>query len=223
MRRLIFLASILLFTGPMMAAAFPATPVATIGSSNDPWERDLAQDPRALGQCDGSLTWIGAPYFRPVTDAALSAATRRLDRVPVMALTDEEASTLLGLDGPGSGAAARYFDARIAELRAMRRQVMEQRQGSWSLADQQDLDAMLAIRNGPRLSSFRPYLVRGLAAAGSDGSFSLQACGPSLVVMNIARGRMPARPVHRALVVFLESAPGDAFPTWAVSDPDQRH
>ncbi|HEV7658235.1 MAG TPA: hypothetical protein VGO55_00160 [Allosphingosinicella sp.] len=219
MRRPILLAACLLCLGATAARVLAAVPVAVLGRSNDPWEGDPAQNPRTRRQCDNSYDWVEKSNCRQITGAAV--AVRRLERAPVIPLTDGEAAVLLGLGSNRSGAAAGLFDAWMAGQRAIRARVIEQGHGSWSLADQRDLDALLAIRNGPRLRDFRPYLVRGLTDGRLRGDFSMQICGTTLVVMHMATGRMHLPPDRAAFVVFLGQAPDEAFISWAVGGPEQ--
>lgn len=208
------------FLAMLPAAIATADPVATVGRSNDPWNGRPEQDPRTLRQCEGAADWIGDLYFRPVSDAARAGAIQRLERTSVVALTDEQATDMLGMARQGREVlAARYLDARIGEQEAERREVYEQRRGSWSLADQQALDELKEIRSGPRLRNMRPYLVRGLAEARLSGAFSMLSCGSTLVVMHTSTGAMYTPPDRVPLVVLLDRAPDAAFVQWAVGDP----
>lgn len=194
-------------------SAIPAegTPLWAIGSSTDAWEHSGSP----LEQC------VSVPdelVFMPEIGVAMSA-TGRLDGTSFIALTDQEASTFLDLrrDDASASLAEQVLTYAIAVLTARRSRAYEQRQGSWSMADEQNLVALTRRRDALDERPLFFYLVRALASdPASLQDVAASICDQTLLT-SLHSSTIPGpadAPERLAMVVLLETPPERSVARW---------
>ncbi len=199
----------LLVAGSAIPAA--ATPLWAIGSSADAWEHSGVPIERCVPVPDEQL-------FIPELSMALSAADR-LDDASLIALTDQESASLLVLqsDEASGNLAERVLTDAIAVLTAQRSRAYEQRQGSWSMADEQKLVALTGRRDALDERPMTFYLVRALVAdAASLEDVSASICDQTLMT-SLHSSTIPSlghSPQRLAMLVLLETRPDQSVARW---------
>jgi hypothetical protein len=190
-------------------------PLVSRGQSGDPWEAFRG------GSEDYCLRPDDA-YFAIVPSQNEVEAVARLAHAPAVELSDGEAARLLELSVQQNGtAAAAFLAVSRSNLEAARQDVYQRRVGSWSGSDQEELDRLKAIADGPRLAAFRPYLLRSLGPGMPEDEPRLDVivCYGGVAVLQTATGSLERPPVRGAVVVFLEQAPKAVFVEWWVGEP----
>ena len=218
-RKSVFLVRALAGGIVVLAAGLPASasavPLISYVFSDGPWGGDRKADITGASQC----LPVSDHYFDAVVPDKLPSAIRRLSHTPVTPLGDLEAAALLGIGVSSSGSVASSFFARAIErMNKTRSDALDHQIGSWSLADQQDLEAMNALVSGPRIKGLHPYLARALAKAPLRSGFAIWICGDSVEV--ITEFSLPApnaialMPDRAAIVLFLDHAPRTVWLGW---------
>jgi hypothetical protein len=187
-----------------------------VGASNDAWERPHVQ----------STDCTAIPEQQQFAPAPrrMASAIRRLQRTSVRVLSNREASHLLGVerDEQYPGLAQQLLSNRISVLAEQRRLVFEERRGSWSRADDQNLNALRE-----RLERFheRPlafYLVRALAADATHiARIDVWLCGQTVLTRSFPTSGVGSsgRPDRLGLVVLTDAMPGSSVAEWTYDDP----
>jgi hypothetical protein len=192
-----------------------AVPLAYSKQSGDPWEAFRSRSEDYCLQSDEA-------YFAIVSSQNEVEAVARLADAPAVELSDGDAARLLGLSIQQNGtAAAAFLSLSRSKLEAVRQDVYQRRVGSWSRSDQEELDRLTAVADGPRLAAFRPYLLRSLGPGMPEDEPRLDviACDGRVAVLQTATGSLERPPVRGAVVVFLEQAPKAVFVEWWVGEP----
>ena len=161
---------------------------------------------------------IRAELAFPAPRATRRAAEAMLADSSVRSLTDKEAADLLQ-QGATNDLLAGLLAPQIAKLQAQRRDALVMHVGNWSEADAvtQDELGRLGRVLYPR---YRPYLVRAFASERTPSSYlNIKLCGDTLFVDHISIGGEPSR---SPLIVFLQSAPVTAIPSWYRSIPSAK-
>lgn len=190
-------------------------PLAYRGQSGDPWEASRGASEDYCLQPDDA-------YFSAVPTRNEVEAVARLADAPAVELSDGDAARLLGLSVQQYGtAAAAFLAVSRSKLEVARQDVYQRRVGSWSRSDQEELDRLTAIVDGPRLAAFRPYLLRSLGPGMPEDEpwLDVIACDGAVAVRQTATGSLERAPVRGAAVVFLEQAPKAVFVEWGVVEP----
>ncbi len=202
-----------LLTFPSLGSAEP--PLAYSRQSGDPWEAFRGGSEDYCLQPDDA-------YFATVPSQSEVEAVARLTDAPAVELSDGDAARLLGLSVQQNGtAAAAFLSVARRKLEAARQDVYQRRVGSWSRSDQEELDRLTAVADGPRLAAFRPYLLRSLGPEMPEDEpwFEVIVCDGRVAVKQTAPGNLERRPDRGAVVVFLEQAPKAVFVEWWVVKP----
>ena len=211
----LFLAT--MFLALTVGASSARTPLVRVGASNDAWERPLIQS--------NDCTAIpGEQVFAPER-RQMASAIRRLQRTSLRPLSDREVGQLLGVDRQGQypELARQLLSNRISALSEQRRQVFDEHRGSWSRADDQNLDALRE-----RLDSFRErplafYLVRALAADATHiARIDVWVCSQTVLTISSPTPGVGSRgrPDRLGLVVLLEATPEHSVAEWTYDDPE---
>jgi hypothetical protein len=190
-------------------------PLAYSRQSGDPWEASRGASEDYCLQPDDA-------YFSAVPTRNEVEAVARLADAPAVELSDGDAARLLGLSVQQNGtAAAAFLAVSRSKLEAARQDVYQRRVGSWSGSDQEELDRLTAIADGPRLAALRPYLLRTLGPGMPEDEswFEVIVCDGRVTVKQTGPGNLERRPVRGAAVVFLEQAPKAVFVEWGVVEP----
>ena len=203
----------LLVSGPAIPAGAISfrTLVVDIGASTDAWEHSGV----GLEQC----LWIPSEQvFMPELGMSISAA-ERLGDTSLIALTDQEASSLLNLrnDRLSGSLAEQVLTDAIVALSAQRSRAYEQRQGSWSLADEQSFVGLQARRDALDERPMTFYLVRALVSdTASVQNVAASICGQTLLtdVHSTTIPRPGDTPQRLAMLVLLEAPPERSVARW---------
>jgi hypothetical protein len=194
-----------------LANAIADTRVTFEGESKDPWDGFVEQPV----DCQSVAREL---VFRVRVDQ-LTTATTKLANDSVVALEDADARVLLGVQTAESRETLgeQLLAGRIADLSEQRRVVLSERIGSWSHADEINLDALRQrMADAPR-HPLRLYLVRGLAAdANRIEAFDVSMCSDAVQTMTFSTPgtRAPAAPARIAFVVLLTESPSRSTAVW---------
>jgi hypothetical protein len=112
---------------------------------------------------------IGAPMVQALNPPQREKAVALLTRKRYRRLSEQDAAILLNIERvKGEALAESAFKAALTETRQRKHRSEVERQGSWSMADQQDLEALTARYESGDHRRYRPYLVRAASKFG-DG------------------------------------------------------
>jgi hypothetical protein len=222
MTRGIALATLLVLA--LMAVTAPsslAVPVIVYHYSNGPWGGHV---PRVDVIRGGSCLAVTDRSYAPVASEALPQAIRHLAHRAIAPLSDHDAARLLDLHlDAGESAAATFFAGVIARMNKTRSDELDHQVGSWSLADQSDLDGMVALVTSPRVRDFHPYLVRALVKEGDRSDFMISTCGDAVQIVTDfdldAAAASALHPEKAAVILFLNQPPSSARIGWGGQDP----
>lgn len=188
-----------------------------VGVSNDAWERPHVESSDCTAIPEEQLFAPEQPQMAP--------AIHRLQRTSLRALSEREVGQLLGvdLDEQYPELARQLLSNRISALSEQRRQVFDEHRGSWSRADDHNLDALRE-----RLDSFseRPlafYLVRALAADATHiARIEVWVCGQTVLTRSFPTQGVGSRgrPDRLGLVVLLDARPEHSVAEWTYDDPE---
>jgi hypothetical protein len=149
-------------------------------------------------------------------------AIRMLERTPFRRISDRRAAQFLGMTVRGREAlATTVFQRLIDALRERKRRQLEEQQGSWSVADQRQLDQLTASFAAGAHRGYRPYLVRGVSKFG-DGhggrpTMFGSLCGRTLRLHTLTFSYTIPPTVRVPAVVFLPAAPERVLATVQVA------
>lgn len=211
--RLLLFATLLALTAGSSSAN---TPLVMVGASNDAWERPHVQSTECTAIPEQQ-------QFAP-TPHRMASAIRRLQRTSVRALSDREAGQLLGVehDEQYPDLAQQLLSNRISALAEQRRLVFEERRGSWSRADDQNLNVLRERLERVHERPLAFYLVRALAAdATHTRRIDAWVCDQTVLTRSFptlgvgSRGR----PDRLGLVVLLDAMPQHSVAEWTYDDP----
>lgn len=212
MRLLLFAALLAVTAG----ASSANTPLVRVGASNDAWERPHVQS-RDCTTIPEQQQFAPAPR-------QMASAIRRLQRTSVRALSDRDAGQLLGVerDDRYPDLAQQLMSDRISALAEQRRLVFEERHGSWSRADDQNLDALRERLERFHERSLAFYLVRALAADATHISrIDVWVCGQTVLTRSFPASGVGSRghPDRLGLVVLIDAIPERSVAEWTYDDP----
>ncbi len=199
----------------LWAASAGAVPLAVVGHSQDSWESDQAK-PFDYSKCE----WINSAYYVQVVPAQRVRSVERLRHQAIVSLSDTEAAALIEFPGEVSAntSLAVHFLGDVARRKeSVRELALRKHKGSWSMSDQQSLDALKATLESPQITDFKPVLVRALTME-FPGSYSLQYCGETLRLMSWSMKETWPAPRRTALILFVRTHPSDLLLEWSVSE-----
>lgn len=210
-KALLFWAVIVLLVSGMAIPAGATPSLRTIGSSTDTWDHSVAPLDHCLAVPDEQV-------LMPEREVAIAAAGR-LNDASVIALSDQEASSLLGLqrDGAYTTLAEQLLTEAIAAQSDQRSRAYDLRQGSWSLADEHRFIALRDRRDALHERPMIFYLVRALVAdVASLQDVSASICDQTLLT-DVHSTTVPGpghSPQRLAMLVLLEAPPERSVARW---------
>ncbi|HEX6741703.1 MAG TPA: hypothetical protein VF079_07920 [Sphingomicrobium sp.] len=193
-------------TGSESRAA--ATPVSVFGDSGDEWER------RPAGYVATATPCERLPYHQ-VLPLGSDASVVKIGTTSIMLLGNRSAVRMLGYGASTKPAASVAATRAIRDMLALKQKALTTDHGSWSLADEDELERVQRLVRTGRIARYRPYLVR--AFKWPEGSTQLVADLCSGYVRTIAYSGRPGRqpkPQRAAAVVFLTKPPKASFAVW---------
>ena len=173
------------------------------------WETFLGDVQMDRRDCAEIEQW----RIQPLNPPQRQIGVTRLANVPFLRVSEPEAARLIGATyRRGRPLAVTILEGQVAEMRARKRRAMVEHRDSWSVADQQELDRIIAHLGTPALRRLRPWLVRAVAKFGDGhggapsmfGSF----CGGAELHLNTLTFSYTIPPSERVpAIVFLERPP----------------
>ncbi len=203
-----------LFAVCLAAVAYPFAS-ANAADTVDAWEGSDAQE-RALRGCIA----IDQSLFAPVPSAHRAEAISKLEKIPVAALSEKQATAILALESdPSMASAPDRIKATIKQLREQKRLELDEKIGSWGQVFQERLSALEALDASLTPRDLKPYLVRAIGKNEFTGGFYISVCGKTVAVTHGSLGRGPTPPtIHLPIVVFLGDTPKSVVARWAMAE-----
>jgi hypothetical protein len=183
---------------------------ATGLADSDGWEN---LPPANLQECNS----LERAQIVAVPIAHRSEALAKLQDVAIVELATSELQTIVDLPAGTTASIVNQIKNEIARLSEQRRAALESHQGSWSAADQQQLDRLTTTIADPTMSYLRPFLVRAVAKYEGTGQFSGSICGENLVVVHGSLGDSIPPSIHVPVVVFLKKKAMKVYAGWQMA------
>lgn len=196
----------------LIAVPAGAVPLAIVGHSSEPWESH-GDEPGTP-----SCVRINPGLLHVVPAETRAHAILMLNDKQVRVLRESDGATLFpALVGPGD-LASRLLARAIAQRDAQKADAEIRSAGSWSLADQDEVDELRRAQP----ADLKAVLVRGLAGdVVKDRTFTAQLCR---TVVNV-RGRADhnlEHPVRAPVVLLVRAVPSGAYVQWDYPDPSSK-
>jgi hypothetical protein len=192
------------------AVATPSdgTPVAVVVAAPGT-SQERALSPVQQSQCDP----IARPLIRPVVTELRHEGSGRLASISVADLSDAEAARFIGAHlGNRAHLASTLMEDFLRVMRARKSRAEVERQGSWSLADEQELTSMTARVAAGIPATYKAYLVKAGTGANNQPVLFGALCGTELHISAGLLGE-PAPTTIWPAVVFLPRRPTSVVAT----------
>ena len=177
----------------------------------DSWETD--SPPTPFGS---SCHAIEPDLIVPVAKAAQTEAMELLGRLSSFPLNTSDVSRFTD-EQDGDGSAAARVAAAILRLQQEKERVLRTRIGSWGGASELRLIELERLQTSARLSSLRPFVVRGVAGFELTGGFNASWCGDDLSVLHISLGASRPSATRVPVVIYLEKRPARVLVGFSVA------
>ena len=212
--RLLLVVTLLALTA---GASSANTPVVMVGASDDAWERPHYVQPDDCSVLPSEQVFV-------IEQGEMASAIHLLRRTSLLRLRERQVGSLLGVDRyrEHSELAQQLLESRITDSSEQRRQVLDEHRGSWSLAEEQNLNTLRQRLEGFREHPLAFYLVRALAADATHiERIDVFVCGETILTVSFpTRGvGSRGRPDRLGLVVLLDAGPEHSVPQWTYDDP----
>ncbi|SRR5258706_8628725 len=201
--------------GAILLAASMALAATETGRSRetpDPWERNSG----VIRPTPETCAAVDRVFIAPVSQSERANAISQLDRYPVVTLDAGGAAKLLNLPQGADASPTRLLQEAIAKLESQKRLEIEQRIGSWSVADQNRLEELERLARSPNVSMRRPYLARAISK-NESGMFRASLCSDILWVSHFSLGVTTPPSLRSPIVVYLERQPRTVYADWGMA------
>jgi len=136
-----------------------------------------------------------------------------------IALSDAQAASLLGLPSPSNTSLAEsLLSESISDMQQRRKNELEHQVGSWSVADAEELSALIRYQESSRSSPPRAFLVHAVEGFEATGAFSASQCGETLKIYHGSLGHSTPQPTTVPVIVFLNREPKYVSSTFSVAE-----